>query len=118
MFTVVFISQGAAGNSTVIVYGPFSTYQAAEAWIASQQQPANYLVASAWGTTPSGTPSVLPPATGLAVGSNVVLFIGQGINGYVCYVYGPFATPALAAGYVAQFISPQSYTVTQIAQPF
>ena len=84
------------GGLQINVYGVYATYQAAEAVLASLNNPASYVIASAWNYTPSVPGGPLTPGT-LTLGAFVGVFALLGLNGtYVIYLYTPFATLALA----------------------
>ena len=82
------------GGLQVNVFGVYATYQAAEAVLASLNNPASYVIASAWNYTPSVPGGPLTPGT-LTLGAFVGVFALLGLNGtYVIYLYTPFTTLA------------------------
>jgi len=100
-----------------IPYGPYASEAAAQAWIATQQQPANYQVAQGWATT------VVPPATTLAclsiaAGQYTVMNISVTFSGtYFVALYGSYATQALAQAYAQTLVPPTNYSVVQVVAP-
>jgi hypothetical protein len=114
MFCVYYLySQN--GQYVILPQGPFASESAAQAWIAGQAIPQNYLVASAWIPTPLVPGGPLTPAT-LTVGQWVVAYIGINISGtYSVYLYGGFASQSAAQTYLNTLFPPISYAIGQVA---
>ena len=115
MFTVTIIIQSSLGP-TALCRGVFSSYAAAQAWVASQTNPESYTIASAWNPVLQGSATTLVPAS-LTVGDTVVVYVASNASGvYEVYVYGPFQTTVSAQAYINATNNPNNYSVQVIGK--
>lgn len=115
MFLAVLLPSSLSGTTTIITYGPFASYQAAEAWIAAQTTPSNYVTCPVWNPMPATPGGPLSPAT-VSAGQYLMVYIAvTALGTYGVWLYGPYSTVQLAQGAVAaQTSNQQNYSVSQV----
>jgi hypothetical protein len=100
MWAVIYWSGGTT-NSSLIVYGSFSTLALAQSFIASRDFPNQYLLAQVFSPPPAIPPAVIAPVP-FAAGATVVALATFGLtNQNEIFLYGTFGSFALAQAWIA-----------------
>ena len=114
---VVFYWSGGFGSNNILVFGPFSSLDAANGFVAGQTFPQNWFVGQVFSPPGGSPPSPVTPQP-VQAGQTVVVFTGFDPAGNIVLIgYGPFSTAALAAGFIAGQQSPASYYVCTVGSP-
>lgn len=100
MYVVIYYTAG-TGAGALIVYGPFASQPAAQAFINGQPSTTNYTIAQVYPAPPYPA-GVTPSMQNVMAGQFVVAVSGNNLTGGVnVYLYGPYITEAAANAYVA-----------------
>ncbi len=116
MWVAIFFS-GGTGSTALIVYGPFSSQAAAQAFVSGQTNQQFFSVAQVLNPPPYPAGQTAQTQS-VAAGQFVVATQAANLTGgSTIYLYGPFATAQAANAYIAGRPFPGGFQVCQVQSP-
>lgn len=116
MWVVVYYS-GSTQGTPILIFGPFTSEQAAQAFIAAQNFPGFYSVNQVWTAPNQSPPQPVQPQNVVAGNWIVCLLTSDAFGSQIIWLYGVFSNQNAAWAWISQQSFPAGMSTAQVQTP-